>query len=123
MSYAERVAASTERPACWGSKDAFRPEDDECDECRFQHTCRAEVERKTSGLYSIRPSTSYRPSSSSSSSVGKPSSNYYGSLNWAPGPVDENDNPIKRFFKDALVGGLHGLFTQMARFFEGWRWK
>jgi len=116
MSFADRVAVAPERPACWGSKDSFDPDDSDCQECRFQHSCRQEVSSKRIMTHVPasypRPSTSsYRPNTSAEYT------------NWSPGPMHAEDNAFHRFLKDGAAGGLRGMFYEFYRFWTVFRFK
>ena len=129
-SYADRVA---ERPNCWGAATAYDPKDDECESCRYQHTCRAEVQRTGGSPYSIpsQPSSAYaaprRTVATSPYSSQRPtyqtSRMNFEEVEWAPGPIDENDKPLTRFFKDSAAGGVRGTFFEAYRFWKVFRLK
>ena len=119
-SYAERI--QVERPACWGSVQAYDSKDDECESCRYQHTCRAEVQRQdghsfvpTRRVVTSTSNTPYRSGYRRDEEVEK--------VDWEPGRAVEGENMIARFFKDAAAGSLRGGFFEMYRFWRVFRFK
>ena len=43
--------------------------------------------------------------------------------NWAPGPTNDTDNPVTRFFKDGVAGAARGGLYEWYRFFTVFRLK
>lgn len=132
MSYAERAQA-IERPRCWGDKDAFNPvAGDECDECRFQHSCRSEIDRKATASrtgyspvssytpsYSPRVTPSYGPSRPASPAPYTRGTEY---STWEPGKVKAEETVVSRLLKDGAVGAARGAAWEWYRFFTVYRW-
>jgi hypothetical protein len=130
MSYAERTAQQ-EKPKCWGSAQAYSPNDEECKDCHFQHTCRVEIERKGSdrnptGFVPVRRvTTAYRERESAPSYRDRDSSPQRryedeGSI-WRPGLTHQDESPAKRLGKDVFIGALRGGSKEMYEFFRHFR--
>lgn len=115
--YADRIATSSDRPVCWGSKESYDPNDDDCDACTSQHTCRQQVNslNRPSFQQLSRPSqpvTNYHPVRTQSSAE-QPT--------WTPGLTYEGESVILRLVKDGITGALRGLCFELYRFFTGHR--
>lgn len=137
MAYADRVNVN-EKPACWGDGDSYDSRDADCSACNFQHTCRAEISRASaaamgpprmaSSTYSpgstpLRTYQPYRPQGSyQQASSYRPQGGVEYS-NWAPGPTNDTDNPVTRFFKDGVAGAARGGLYEFYRFFTVFRLK
>lgn len=52
---------SKQKPDCWGDPDCYEPNDDECNQCKMQHSCGIRVSSKSS-YASRRQSTTSRGS-------------------------------------------------------------
>ena len=122
-SYAERISTPVDKPQCWGNPRAFSPTDDDCEACRSFHTCRQAVNEKTTQT-AYRPIQIGRPPSAPVQ--GYPLSRFTNPteyVNWAPGPMNEEDPAFSRFLKDGASGGLRGMFHEFYRFFTVYRFK
>lgn len=113
MSFADRIASTAGRPGCWGSRESFDPDDSDCQECNFQHSCRQEVNARRTGvpLTQIRTGTpsSYRPYAQNDTP------------GWTPGLTYEGENPFARIMKDGAVGAMRGMFHEWWRFMTNFR--
>lgn len=118
MSYSDRVNSNSSRPACWGERDQYDPDDSECQDCRYFHSCRGEVERSGNRRRS-RPSSS--SSSSSSRRERRPASRDVEDVKYERGEVKEGETAFARFGKDALGGALRGSFYEMYEFWRRYR--
>lgn len=133
---------SSQKPVCWGDERQYDPEDMDCDSCRFQHSCRAEVTNNASartGQYQ-REDRSFVPASRVAQSGYRttPTRSYVGrsadrqrgrgvdedtGSTWDPGLIHEGENPLNRLGKDMAVGSLRGAFYEGYQFFRNWRWE
>ena len=107
------------KPACWGQESCYNPNDTECVECRFKHSCAAAVERSTGHTQSIPVYTAQpiRP-------VSPPVYNAEPlSTRIEAGYVSPQESATSRFFKDALTGALRGMFYEMYCFWKNFRIK
>lgn len=119
MSYADHVG-TTSRPSCWGDERAFDPDgDEECAGCRFQHSCRAEIDRGYRGRTSRPfnrsvpiPGSNYRRSTRDDDDV---ASDYEGGI------VGEHETAAQRFIKDGAAGAMRGMFYEFYRFWKRYR--
>lgn len=114
MAYADHVRSAT-RPSCWGNDRSYDPNDVECAECRYRHSCSAEIDRGGRVHVNTGPSygTNYRP---------RPTSPGDGEVGVnRPAVIEPNEKPIERFAKDALGGGLRGMFYEMWQFWRHYR--
>ena len=125
MSYADNARSSSSRPTCWGNERSYDPNDVECTDCRFRHSCSAEVNR--GGRIPVRnisdfsrpiypgtgPSrTSYQPKNRSDDVEAGTN---------LPCVIEPEEKPIERFTKDAIGGGLRGMFYEMWQFWRHYR--
>jgi hypothetical protein len=115
--------SSDERPHCWGNSNTFSMEDFECQGCRYQHSCRAEVAAGggSSRSVHIRPTvinrgTSYRKYRRNDDDDGLSSS-------YESGIVEDGERAIERFAKDCAGGALRGLFYEAWQFFRNFRFR
>lgn len=117
MGYADHVSSPT-RPACWGNPRSYDPNDtEECGECRFRNSCKAEVNSKTRVAASSNNSpgrTYYRPRGSMPNDEDVRSE-------YMSGIVEEGEKPFERFAKDAAAGALRGAFYEMYQFWRRYR--
>lgn len=114
MGYADH-ARSVTRPSCWGNPRSYDPNDVECSECRYRHSCNAEIDRE--GNVHVNTGTGYnRTSYRRNANPGDGESGVN-----QPAVVGENEKPIERFAKDALGGGLRGMFYEMWQFWRHYR--
>jgi hypothetical protein len=110
MGYADRT--HTARPTCWGNENTYDRNDFECAECRFRHSCSAEVDKGARVPVNTAFRTNYRPQNQSNE--GEAGVN-------RPAVIDEGERPVERFAKDALGGGLRGMFYEMWQFWKHYR--
>jgi len=114
MSYADHIGANpSQRPTCWGNAKSYEPNDVECSECRYRHSCRAEIDR--SGTVRSVPVTSGRDYGT----YRRRTPDDAGAHN--AGIVGEHERPIERFAKDAVGGMLRGMFHEMWQFWVNYR--
>lgn len=113
MSYRSNLSASRrrERPTCWGHAEAYDPYEGECQHCRFQHTCREEVERGgEEEVYHVP--------------VSRPREDHSGVEVQPPrgkAMVKPKERAIDRFLKDAAVGACRGALWEMYQFMKRYR--
>jgi hypothetical protein len=112
MGYADRVDSSPGRPTCWGNPKTYDPNDMECNECRFRHSCRAQI-HKGGGSVSHRSSATRYRRSNDDDVRGTSES----------GLVGADERPIERFAKDAVAGALRGMFYEMYEFWRRFRFR
>ena len=115
MGYADHVRSSV-KPLCWGEGGSYDPNDSECSECRFHHSCELEINR---GGHRVRVNTepSYRRTeyrSRNAVDMGEGGTQQ-------SGIIEEGETPIHRFAKDAIGGGLRGMFYEMWQFWRHYR--
>jgi len=116
MNYAERIATSA-RPTCFGNSSAYSLADDECKSCRYQHTCREEVDRVRTGQ---RSSTGFVPVRRVQESYRRREED---DAAWQPGLMREDEKPVVRLAKDMFVGALRGASKETYEFFRVFRIK
>jgi hypothetical protein len=120
MGYADHLRSTSvpQRPNCWGYERSYDPNDVECGECRFRHSCRAEVERN-SGSYSVpvRPS----PAPATGNSYRRREREDVDAGNYEPATMQQQEKPYERFAKDAVGGALRGMFYEMWQFWKNYR--
>jgi hypothetical protein len=110
MGYADHIRdTSSQRPGCWGNSRSYDPNDTDCGECRFRHSCRAEIDRSGSIRITSSPST-YTPYKQR-----------YEGGNSQAGVVGTGERPIERFAKDAFTGMMRGMFHEMWQFWMNYR--
>ena len=95
-------------------------DDEECRGCRWQHTCRTEVDRKesTSRVYDSPVRRNYRGSYRSRYNQDEDVASVHES-----GVIEEGEKPIERFAKDAAAGALRGMFYEMWQFMRNFRFR
>ena len=114
MSYTDHVHSSS-KPSCWGKGHHYDPDDLECTECRWCVSCGAScgnglgVRTRTEPRYNNR--TQYRPEKSDTGEAGI----------HRPAVIGSDEAPITRFAKDAVGGGLRGMFYEMWQFWRHYR--
>jgi len=136
MGYAERFNLN-ETPRCFGHNECYDDDDTDCKACKHLHTCRQEVTRQSAAAMPrvATAYTPYRPSASAPTPI-RPAytpsynSNYrHGSYpsadvpTWEPGPMNDKDPAVTRFFKDGAAGAARGLFFEFWRFWTVFRLK
>lgn len=126
MGYADRVA---DKPGCWGDERSCDPDHDpECASCRFQHSCRDEVDRSSRVPPINRYRPNYRPTSFRSDyrderrSYKSPDDRPLASSHES-GMVGEHETAFQRFVKDSAAGGLRGAFYEAYQFFTKFRFR
>jgi hypothetical protein len=114
MGYADNVQSAT-RPSCWGNARSYDQNDVECSDCRYRHSCSVEVNR--GGGVRINPSyrTSYQPRNTTANRDGGEEG-----VN-QPAVIGPEEKPVERFAKDAVGGGLRGMFYEMWQFWRHYR--
>ena len=120
MSYADHVR-TTQRPQCWGNEHNYDPDgDEECAGCRFQHSCRAEINREGSPAV-----TGYRPAYRRPQQAQAPARRHDEDSdvrsNFDEDIVPEGERPLERFVKDAAGGAMRGMFFEMYQFWKRYR--
>lgn len=117
MAYADHVRSSV-KPNCWGNSSSYDPHDRECADCRYHHSCNVEINRDRRGAQvSVgtrydNARTAYRPSNGTD--MGEGSTN-------KPAIIEVGESPVERFAKDAVGGGLRGMFYEMWQFWRHYR--
>ena len=112
MSYTDHVRSSS-RPSCWGEERNYDPNDFECADCRWRTSCSASC----GGTYNpSRTRTQYNKAQyrSETSNMGEAGTS-------KPAVIGEDERPIERFAKDAVGGGLRGMFYEMWQFWRHYR--
>lgn len=120
MSYADHVQQSR-RPPCWGEEDQFDPDnDEECAGCRFQHSCRAEI-NQGGRVRGYRPS--YGRPRSVSVRRNKHEDEDVQAEHEEDGPVvlQREESVTSRFFKDVAMGAARGAAYELYRFTKRYR--
>jgi len=118
LGYSDHFGSSNpDRPPCWGNPRSYDPNEDECGGCRYQHSCRAQVDRE-GGTRVQRPtavntSRRYRRGRDDDDDRGTHEA----------GIIEEGERPIERFAKDAAAGALRGMFYEMWQFFKNFRFR
>ena len=125
MSYVDN-ARSISRPACWGNERSYDPNDVECSDCRFRHSCSVEVNNaggraRARANYPgpVHPSPAYGKTSYRSKSPIISDDVEAGT--GQPCVIEPEEKPIERFTKDAIGGGLRGMFYEMWQFWRHYR--
>lgn len=113
MAYADHVRSAS-RPSCWGNTRSYDPNDVECAECRFRHSCSAEIDRGGRVHVHTSSGSGYRTNYRRSADEGEVGVNQ-------PAVVEQGEKPVERFAKDALAGGLRGMFYEMWQFWRHYR--
>ena len=114
MGYADHVR-STPRPSCWGNTLSYDASDPECADCRFHHSCSTDVSRKEGRVHVTEPR--YRRTNYKSQN----DTDYAESGVNKPAVVEPKERPVERFAKDAVGGGLRGMFYEMWQFWRHYR--
>jgi len=117
MGYADNVRSST-RPACWGNTLSYDQNDIECAECRFRHSCDVETKNKGGGRIHVSSNPVYGRTNYSSKNCTSPDIDAGTNQ---PAVIEPNEKPAERFAKDALGGGLRGMFYEMWQFWRHYR--
>ena len=112
MGYADRVNPT--RPTCWGNESTYDPQDFECSECRYRHSCSAEIDKGVRVNVNSRPAYGRTNYQSRNQTDGEAGVNQ-------PAVVGPDEKPAERFAKDALGGGLRGMFYEMWQFWKHYR--
>jgi hypothetical protein len=111
-----RSSRSSQRPNCWGNPNAYDQYDPECSGCRYQHSCRSEVENEEQPVsIPVRRHGSRSYSRSDDRPRGGVEVSKKGEL------VSEGESAFDRFFKDAAAGALRGCFYEMYEFWRRYR--
>ena len=128
MSYVDNVRSAS-RPSCWGNTLSYDPNDAECVDCRFHHSCDVECNRRGGTRVHVSSSPNY-----SNDRYGN--TGYNSRTNYRPkhvphtdtdagtnpsAMIEPNEKPIDRFTKDAIGGGLRGMFYEMWQFWRHYR--
>jgi hypothetical protein len=118
MSYADRVS-SAQKPVCFGNANTFDPHDEECETCRFQHSCRADINRgrRSDSVSYSEP----RRWDRSRSRRYRDDDDHDVEAEYESGIVGEHERPIERFLKDGAAGGLRGMFYEFYQFWKKYR--
>lgn len=120
MNYAERIASGTSaRPTCFGNSSAYSLTDDECKSCRFQHTCRDQVESARTGYRSQQGFVPVRRVTTPDSPRRREEDDGV----WQPGLTKDGESPVARLAKDMFVGALRGASKETYEFFRVFRIK
>jgi hypothetical protein len=115
VSYRSNLSASRrrERPTCWGHAEAYDPYEGECQHCRYQHTCREEIE--SGGEEDVYHMPVNRPSRREDSTGVEVQPNRSKAL------VKPKERAIDRFLKDAAIGAVRGALWEMYQFAKRYR--
>lgn len=108
-----RSARGSQRPNCWGNPNAYDPYDQECSGCRYQHSCRSEVDNEERPV-SV-PVSRTRRRTVDDRPRGGVEVTHKGEL------VTKDESAFDRFFKDAAAGALRGCFYEMYEFWRRYR--
>lgn len=115
MGYMDNLRGSR-KPNCWGSESAYDENDQECSGCRYQHSCRDEVEDDNSEDSRVgRARHRNEPPQQYSRGRGGVEVRRKGI------EFSENETGVERFFKDAAAGGFRGVFYEMYEFWRHYR--
>lgn len=120
MSYVDNVRASS-KPSCWGKANTYDQNDPECQACRYFRTCTNEID----GRESVRMNPTYRTTRTQRSyeTTYRPRDSGRGGEEGVhqPAVIEPDERPVERFAKDALSGGLRGMFYEMWQFWKHFR--
>jgi len=124
MSYHDRVfGVRPEYPPCWGRRTTYDPNDNECQDCRYVHGCRNEVERGGGGYEPYRRNV--RVKTDEPRGGGVEVVNYkredQPETRTEVLPAKRQQPAVERFFKDAVGGALRGAFYEMYQFWTRYR--
>ena len=124
MSYQEyaRNLAPEARPNCWGNDRNYDSSDPDCVECRYKHSCTAQIERnrrsETSVVPTRREATSGYVRRQTSGRIDERLVPRY-----ECGIVEESESPWQRFIKDAAGGAARGSLLAGYEFWCNYRIK
>lgn len=117
MSYTDHVRSSS-RPSCWGEEHNYDPNDPECSDCRWRTSCSAACD----GAHSRpRTRTQYNRTQYNRTQSRPETSDMGEAGTGKPGIIEADERPIERFAKDAVGGGLRGMFYEMWQFWRHYR--
>lgn len=119
MSYSDNIR-SVSRPSCWGNSRSYDPNDIECSECRFKHSCSVEVANTGGSRVHVHTSPSYSSNNYRPARSTVPDAGCDAGTN-KPAMIEPEETPVERFAKDALGGGLRGMFYEMWQFWRHYR--
>lgn len=116
MGYADNVRSAS-RPICWGQAHNYDPREEECASCNYRHSCGNEVSNRrgerTRTYSGTHTRTQYRHRERTDENVDAGVH--------TPATVEPNEKPVERFAKDAVGGGLRGMFYEMWQFWRHYR--
>lgn len=129
MGYHDRVYGASDSPPCWGRTSTYDPSDPECQDCRWLHSCREEVECSAGGYRRGFRSQPARTTRRRESQSGVEDVNYDRSKPVEVEVIDKDTKQMvkkpqsagERFFKDAVGGALRGAFYEMYEFWKRYR--
>ena len=128
MGYHDRVYGQMDSsPPCYGRQSTYDPNDPECQDCRWLHSCREEVDGGRGQTYR-RPYRASPRARQREESSGVESVNFDRSKPIEVEVMEKKDKLAKkpqgageRFFKDAVGGALRGAFYEMYEFWKRYR--